>query len=102
MRKDVRKDDNPIFTRGEVARILNVTPLTVANRERRGQYPLPTRDLNRYRIYNLHDVFHLQMITYSRVDPRPVISVLYDKGYHDMKVAQSMIDRVLNTKRGIA
>lgn len=98
----MKKDDNPIFTRGEVARILNITPLTVANRERRGQYPAPKRDLNDYRIYHLHDVFQLQVITYSRVDPRPVISVLYDKGYHDMKHAQTLIDSALNTKKGLA
>lgn len=102
MRKEVRKDDNPMFTRGEVARILNVTPLTVANRERRGQYPAPKRDLNHYRIYTLHDIFHLQVLTYSRVDPRPVISVLYDKGYQDMKHAQLLIDTVLNAKKGLA
>lgn len=98
----MRKDDNPIFTRGELARILNVTPLTVANRERRGQYPLPRRDLNQYRIYNLQDVLHLQVLTYSRIDPRPIISVLYDKGYHDQKQVQALIDRYTRTKRGLA
>lgn len=85
----------PTFTRGDVAKILNVTPLTIANREKSNKYPEPKRDLNNYRIYTLNDVFNLQLITYGALDPRPIISVLYDKGYRDTKELGKLIDNSL-------
>lgn len=91
----------PIFTRGDVARILNVTPLTIANRERRGQYPDPKRDLNNYRIYTLNDVFNLQLLTYDTIDSRPVVSLLYDKGYRDPKQVAQIVDQALDRRVGI-
>lgn len=90
----------PIFTRGDVAKILNVTPLTIANRERTKKYPEPRRDLNNYRIYSLNDVFNLQLLTYNALDPRPVISVLYDKGHRDTKELGKMIDKALSARTG--
>lgn len=90
----------PIFTRGDLARILNVTPLTIANRERRGQYPDPKRDLNNYRIYTLNDVFNLQLLTYEIIDSRPIISLLYDKGYRDMKQVAQLVDSALDRRVG--
>ena len=86
------------FTRGDVASILNVTSLTVANRESAGKYPEPKRDINNYRIYTLNDVFNLQLLTYQAVDPRPIISVLYDKGYRDDKALSKIIDAALENK----
>jgi len=88
----------PIFTRLEVSQILNVTTLTISNREKSKKYPSPKRDLNNYRIYTLNDVFNLQLITYSYIDPKPIISVLYDKGYNDIKALGQMIDTALSKR----
>lgn len=88
----------PLFTRSEVARILNITTLTVANREKDNRYPTPKRDMNNYRVYSLNDVFNLQLITYSAIDPKPIISILYDKGYNDMKSLGQMIDYALSKR----
>lgn len=90
----------PIFNRSEVAQILNVSTLTIANREKNNKYPSPKRDMNNYRIYTLNDIFNLQLITYNHIDPKPIISILYDKGYDDIKALGQMIDTVL-TKRGL-
>jgi DNA-binding transcriptional MerR regulator len=91
---------NPIFTRGEVARILNVTPLTIANREKSGKYPESKRDLNNYRIYSLNDILNLQLLTYKSLDPKPIISMLYDKGYKDKRELGRIIDTALSRKVG--
>jgi hypothetical protein len=88
----------PVFARSEVAQILNVSTLTIANREKNNKYPEPRRDLNNYRIYTLNDVFNLQLITYNYVDPKPIISILYDKGYDDVKKLGAMIDSVLSKR----
>ena len=88
----------PIFTRSEIAEILNVTTLTVSNREKNNKYPSPKRDLNNYRIYSLNDVFNLQLITYSAIDPKPIISILFDKGYNDIKALGQMIDSALSKR----
>jgi len=93
-----KKVSEPIFTRSDVAQILNVSPLTVANREKTKKYPVPKRDLNKYRIYNLNDVLNLQLITYSYIDPKPIISILYDKGFKDKKILGEMIDQVLSKR----
>ena len=88
----------PIFNRSDVAIILNVSALTIANREKTKKYPEPKRDMNNYRIYTLNDVFNLQLITYNHIDPKPVISILYDKGYRDTKILGEMIDSVLSRR----
>lgn len=93
-----RKISEPVFTRSDVAQILNVSPLTVANREKNKKYPSPKRDLNKYRIYTLNDVLNLQLITYSYIDPKPIISILYDKGYRDTKVLAELIDEALSKR----
>ena len=93
-------NSEPIFTRSEVAQILNVTTLTVSNREKHKKYPSPKRDLNNYRVYTLNDVFNLQLITYSHIDPKPIISILYDKGYSDIKALGQMIDSALSKRTG--
>lgn len=92
---------SPIFSRGEVAKILNVTPLTIANRERTEKYPEAKRDLNNYRIYTLNDVLNLQLLTYKTLDPRPIISVLYDKGYRNERELGKIMDVALSKKVGI-
>lgn len=94
------KSSTPIFKRSEVAKILNVTTLTVANREDAGRYPSPKRDLNNYRIYTINDVLNLQLITYDHVDPKPIISVLYDKGYRDSKMLAEIIDEAMSNRVG--
>jgi DNA-binding transcriptional MerR regulator len=91
---------NPMFTRGEVAKILNVTPLTIANREKSEKYPDPKRDLNNYRIYTLNDVLNLQLLTYKALDPKPIISILYDKGFKDAKELGRIMDGALSRKMG--
>lgn len=88
----------PIFNRSDVAIILNVSSLTIANREKSKKYPEPKRDMNNYRIYTLNDIFNLQLITYNHIDPKPVISILYDKGYRDTKLLGEMIDSVLSRR----
>lgn len=88
----------PIFTRSDIAIILNVSSLTIANREKNKKYPEPKRDMNNYRIYTLNDIFNLQLITYNHIDPKPVISILYDKGYRDTKILGEMIDTVLSRR----
>lgn len=88
----------PMFTRSELAQILNVSPLTIANREKANKYPSPKRDLNKYRIYSLNDVLNIQLITYSYIDPKPIISILYDKGYKDTKLLGEMIDKALSRR----
>ena len=93
-----KKLSEPIFTRSELAHILNVSPLTIANREKSKKYPNPKRDLNKYRIYTLNDVLNLQLLTYSYIDPEPIISILYDKGYKDSKVLGEMIDQALSKR----
>lgn len=93
-----KKVSEPIFTRSDVAQILNVSPLTIANREKTKKYPVPKRDLNKYRIYTLNDVLNLQLLTYSYIDPKPIISILYDKGFKDTKILGEMIDQALSKR----
>lgn len=90
------------FHRKDVAKILNVTTATIKNREDGGIYPKPSRDLNNYRIYDLSDIFKLQLISYGKIDPRPIISTLYDKGYKDQKEISRVIDKVLSTQSGVS
>lgn len=90
----------PAFNRSEVAKILNVTTLTVANREKSSRYPEPKRDLNNYRIYTINDVLNLQLLTYNHIDPKPIISVLYDKGYRDTKLLAEIIDEAMSNRVG--
>lgn len=90
----------PSFNRSEVAKILNVSTLTVANREKSLRYPSPKRDLNNYRIYTINDVLNLQLLTYNMIDPKPIISVLYDKGYKDTKLLAEIIDEAMSNRVG--
>ena len=92
------KSSQPSFNRSEVAKILNVSTLTIANREKNKKYPNPRRDLNNYRIYTINDVLNLQLVTYNHVDPKPIISVLYDKGYKDTKYLVQIIDEALSNR----
>lgn len=90
----------PKFSRKDVSNILNVTTLTIANREKAGKYPAPTRDLNNYRVYSLKDVIKLQRLTYNQVDHRPIVSVLFDKGFKDMKEVSKMLDAAVQEMSG--
>lgn len=92
------KSSQPSFNRSEVAKILNVSTLTIANREKNKKYPDPRRDLNNYRIYTINDVLNLQLVTYSYIDPKPIVSVLYDKGYKDTKYLGQIIDEALSNR----
>jgi DNA-binding XRE family transcriptional regulator len=95
-----KKSPQPSFNRSEVAKILNISTLTIANREKNNKYPNPRRDLNNYRIYTINDVFNLQLITYSHIDPKPIVSVLYDKGYKDSKNLAEIIDEAMSARVG--
>lgn len=88
----------PIFNRSEIAQILNVSTLTISNREKNNKYPKPKRDLNNYRVYSLNDVFNLQLLTYNHIDPKPIISIMYDKGFEDVKQLGKMIDSALSKR----
>lgn len=88
----------PIFNRSEIAQILNVSTLTISNREKNNKYPKPKRDLNNYRVYSLNDVFNLQLLTYNHIDPKPIISIMYDKGFEDVKQLGRMIDSALSKR----
>ena len=92
------KSSQPSFNRSEVAKILNVSTLTIANREKNKKYPNPRRDLNNYRIYTINDVLNLQLVTYNHIDPKPIVSVLYDKGYKDTKYLGEIIDEALSNR----
>lgn len=94
------KSSIPSLNRSEVAKILNVSTLTVANREKSKRYPQPKRDLNNYRLYTINDVLNLQLITYNHIDPKPIISVLYDKGYRDTKLLSEIIDEAMSNRVG--
>jgi transcriptional regulator with XRE-family HTH domain len=96
-----KKSSQPTFNRSEVAKILNVSTLTIANREKNNKYPDPKRDLNNYRIYTINDVLNLQLLTYDHVDPKPIISVLYDKGYRDSKHLGEIIDEAMSNRVGV-
>lgn len=75
------------FRRGEVARILGVSALTIVNREKAGKYPPPKRDVNRYRIYDLSEVFELQRRTFGRIELAPIEVALKEKGFEFDAVA---------------
>lgn len=94
------KSSIPIFNRSEVASILNISTLTIANREKNKKYPEPKRDMNKYRIYTINDILNLQLITYNHVDPKPIISILYDKGYRDNKFLSEIIDEAMSNRVG--
>lgn len=91
----------PTFTRGEVAKILNVDPQTIANREKAKVYPEPKRGANNYRIYTLNDLLNLQVISLKAADPRPIVSHLYDKGWRDMREIGKMMERALKRQAQI-
>jgi hypothetical protein len=78
----------------------------VANREKPrpdgspGKYPEEKRDLNNYRIYTLNDVLNLQHLTYGSLDTRPILSVLYDKGYRDHRQVGQLIEQAVSRRKG--
>jgi hypothetical protein len=51
-------------------------------------------------ILALNDVLNLQLITYNMIDPKPIISVLYDKGYKDTKLLAEIIDEAMSNRVG--
>lgn len=82
------------LSRSQVASILNCTPLTISNREKKGIYPAPSRNpVNNYRCYSLHDVFNLQMITFEGIHLTPIASVLWDMGYKDPTTCISLLEK---------
>ena len=85
-----------VFSRSDVAKVLNVAPLTIFNREKKGRYPAPSRSPSNYRIYTLRDIFHLQMLTYNQVYLAPILSLLWDKGYTDAKALESFISKAFD------
>lgn len=88
----------PTFTRSDVASVLGVTRLTIANREKKKVYPQPRKDLNGYRVYNLDELFNLQLITFGQCDAKPIIELLYDKGYTDPRYVTNLVSDGLKKK----
>lgn len=73
----------PYLTRSDVAKILNCSPLTIANQEEKKRFPEPKRAANNYRIYTLADVIRLQKIYHKALNFNAILSILWDKGYKD-------------------
>jgi DNA-binding transcriptional MerR regulator len=74
----------PVFTRPEVAALLQCAPLTIANREKSGVYPKPYKDHKGHRVYQVSDIFELMYITYKNVYLKPIVAVMHDKGYTEI------------------
>ena len=73
---------SPVFTRTQVAKLLNCTPLTIANREKKNIYPDPKRSpTSNHRYYTLQDAFLLQYLTFKQINLSSVASLLWDMGY---------------------
>ena len=74
----------PTFSRPQVAKLLNCTALTVANREAKEIYPEPKRHhKSNHRFYTLQDVFLLQYITLKgQINLSSIASLLWDMGYN--------------------
>lgn len=88
----------PLFKRAEVAKILGVTTLTIYNRENRNQYPSPKRDLNNYRVYDVDDIFNLQLLTYGAYDVESILRAIYDKGFTSPEEALKLVTEALGRK----
>ena len=74
----------PTFTRTQMAKLLNCTPLTISNREKKNQYPDPKRSpTSNHRFYTIQDAFLLQYITYRQINISSVAALLWDMGYTD-------------------
>jgi hypothetical protein len=43
---------------------------------------------------------NLQLITYNHIDTKPIISILYDKGYRDTKYLGEIIDEAMSSRVG--
>ncbi len=80
------------FTRSSVAKILGISTQTIANREKRGVYRPAQRGENKYRYYNLHDVFKLQEDNEGQYYVGPILVVLWDLGYRDASVCKAVLD----------
>lgn len=67
----------------------------MANREKCGKYPPARRDLNGYRVYNVHEIMNLQLLTYDLIDPRSIAACLFDKGFNDPKEVSQILDAAM-------
>lgn len=83
----------PVFTRPDVAALLQCAPLTIANREKSGVYPQPRKDHKGMRIYEVSDIFQLMYITHKNVFLKPVVAVMHDKGYTDIADLESYLTK---------
>ncbi len=81
----------PVFSRTEVAALLKCSNLTIANRERRGKYPEPIRNSINHRVYSLANVFNLMFIEEGKIYIKPIIGVLYLKGYTDVEDVKTYV-----------
>lgn len=82
--KEIGNSPAPIFTRTQVAQLLNCTPLTIANREKKNIYPEPKRHVSsNHRYYTIQDVFLLQYITFKQINLNSLASLLWDMGYQN-------------------
>lgn len=71
----------PTFTRGQLAKILGCSPLTISNQEKKGTFPPPRRKSNGYRSYSLTDVLLVQLQYLKEIQPAPIYAVLWNMGY---------------------
>lgn len=80
------------LTRKDLADILGITTLTIANREQRGIYPPARRAANNYRVYTLADVLKLQLISHGGTDMYTILAILHTKGYLNPKEVIEYLD----------
>jgi DNA-binding transcriptional MerR regulator len=100
MAKRDRSKETLILTRSDVAKILNCSSLTIANREKSGKYPMPLRNTgNGYRCYGLADIFELQVITYGHVAVAPILTIGYDRGFTDVQSLNDQVTKALDIYR---
>lgn len=96
--QEIAKKPAPVFTRTQVAQLLNCTPLTIANREKKNIYPEPKRNVtSNHRYYTLQDVFLLQYITSKQINLNSIASILWDMGYNNSGTTLPCLEHEVKT-----
>ena len=90
-------ENAPEFFRGDVAKILGCTTLTIRNQEARKTFPEARRAANGYRLYSLVDVIRLQMLYNKHINLNAILSALWDKKYRDIEQCQYWLQIALQT-----
>lgn len=86
----------PTFTIGDAARALDVNISTVRENERLANIPKARRSAGDQRIYSLYELIQLQLIMRQHIDTTVLASLLYDKGYTNVKQVDRMLNKAIN------